>query len=442
MWTIIAHIVVVLLLILCNGFFAMAELAVLSARRGRLAALAKDDPGAAAALELHETPGKFLSTAQIGITLVSVLAGAFSGATLADHLADWLVEFPTVEPYAKALALGIVVLAISFATLILGELAPKRLAFAYAETIASAVARPFATVARAAGPVVNLLDATTSGLLGLFGLKRDAAQPPTDEEITHLVAEGAEAGHFEAAEHDMVKRVFRLGDREVGSIMTPRTEIVWLDLADGEEVNQKKIGATPYSRFPVIDGDQKNVLGIARSKDLAGRAFAGKPFDLRTGLRPVFFVPETTKALGLLELFKQHRVHLAMVVDEYGDIQGLVTLNDIIESVVGDVPMAGGLLEEKAVRRADGSWLMDGLIPIDELKDTLDISDMPGEGEGTYRTLAGFVLSRLGRVPKPADAFEWDGMRFEVLDMDGRRIDKVLVVPSTTGSVAATKAAS
>jgi len=430
MWTVYGHILVVLLLILCNGFFAMAELAVVSARRGRLAALAKDDSGAAAALELHEAPGKFLSTVQIGITLVSVLAGAFSGATLSEYLADWLADFAPLAPYAQALALGIVVLAISFATLILGELAPKRLAFAYAEPIASAVARPFATLARIVGPAVTLLDATTSAVLALFGFKHDVAKPPTDEEITHLVAEGAEAGHFEAAEHDMVKRVFRLGDREVGSIMTPRTEIVWLDLADGDEANQKKIGATPFSRFPVIDGDQKNVLGIARSKDLAGRAFAGKAFDLRTGLRPVFYVPETTKALVLLELFKQHRVHLALVVDEYGDIQGLVTLNDIIETVVGDVPMAGGVLEEKAVRREDGSWLIDGLMPIDEFKDLLAIADMPGEADGVFRTVAGFVLARLGRVPKPADAFDWGGIRFEVMEMDGRRIDKVLVVPA------------
>jgi len=429
MWIIIGHIVVVLVLILCNGFFAMAELAVVSARRGRLAALAKDDPGAAAALALHEKPGRFLSTVQIGITLVGVLAGAFSGATLSEYLAAWLADFDLIAPYAEALALGAVVICISFATLILGELAPKRLAFAHAEAIASAVARPFAALARAAGPVVVALDWTTSAVLALFGLKREAAHAPTDEEITHLVAEGAEAGHFDAAELDMIKRVFRLGDREVGAIMTPRTEIVWLDLADGDEENQRKIGATPYSRFPVIDGDQKNVLGIARVKDLAGRAFATKPFDLRSGLRPPFFVPETTKALTLLELFKRHRVHLALVVDEYGDIQGLVTLNDIIETVVGDVPMMGGVISEKARRREDGSWLIDGLIPIDEFRDLLGIDELPGEGEGAFRTLAGFVLARLGRVPHPADAFFWEGMRFEVLDMDGRRIDKVLVVP-------------
>ncbi|MBM3556269.1 MAG: HlyC/CorC family transporter [Alphaproteobacteria bacterium] len=427
-WSLAIDVAVVLLLIVCNGFFAMAEIAVVSSRKVRLAGLAKDDPGAASALALHEHPGRFLSTVQIGITLIGVFTGAFSGATIAERLAVWLADAPYIGGYAEATALAIVVLAITFLSLIVGELAPKRIALAHAEAIASRVAGPLAVLARATSPVVGLLDGATTLLLRLFGIKRGAAEPATDEEIARLVEEGAEAGTFEAAEHDMVKRVFRFGDREVGSIMTPRTEIVWIDLADPPEENKRKIAAIPYSRFPVIEGDQANLLGIARIKDLAAQSLAGRSFDPRAVLRPAVFVPENGKAVGLIEVLRQQRVHMALVVDEYGVIQGLVTLTDIIESLVGDIPAADQPDDRKATRRADGSWLIDGLVPVDELRDILGVDGFEESEEG-YRTLAGFVLARMGKVPGPTDAFEWRGHRFEVMDMDGRRIDKVLVVP-------------
>ncbi|MBM3569826.1 MAG: HlyC/CorC family transporter [Alphaproteobacteria bacterium] len=423
------EIAVVLALVVVNGALAMAEMALVSAKKARLQAQAESHAGARAALRLIAEPGRYLSTIQVGITLIGMLAGAFSGATIAERVAVWLRPMAPVAAYADALAIGGVVVAITFVSLVAGELVPKRIALAHAETLAIALARPFEWAVRALGPVARVLDWTSDALLRLMGIRRRDAVPVTEEEIDLMLKEGAAAGAFEHKERELVKNVFRLGDREVGQIMTPRTEVVFLDLAEDVAVNLKRIADSPHTRFPVIDGDPENVIGIVAVKEIAAQSFAGRPVDLRAALRPPFFVPETTSALALIELFRTHRSQMALAVDEYGVIQGVATLGDILETVVGAVPASDGKSEQPMLtRRGDGSWLVDGMLPVDELKELLAVKALPGEQLG-FRTLAGFVMARLGRVPAAADAFAWANFRFEVVDMDGKRIDKVLIVP-------------
>ncbi|MBW4642299.1 MAG: hemolysin family protein [Goleter apudmare HA4340-LM2] len=424
------EILIILVLIIANGVFSMSEMAIVSARKVRLQHLANQgDIKARAALKLAESPNHFLSTVQIGISLIGILTGAFGGATIATRLGIYVRLVPFLAPYSEAISFGIVVLLITYFSLIIGELVPKRLALNHPESIAATVAIPMRALAAVASPAVYLLSTSTEMVLRMLGITASTEPQVTEEEIKILIEQGTEAGTFEEAEQDMVERVFRLGDRPVSSFMTPRPDIVWLDLDDSPEENREKMVESAYSRYPVCQGGLDNVLGVIPVTDLLARSLRREPLDLTVGLRQPVFVPESTRGLKVLELFKQTITHMALVVDEYGVIQGLVTLNDIMSEIVGDVPSADGQEEPQAVQREDGSWLVDGMLSVEEFLELFGMEEWELEERGSYQTLGGLVITHLGRIPNAADHFEWQGMRLEVMDMDGNRVDKVLVVP-------------
>ena len=429
------QILIILVLTVVNGVFSMSEMAIVSARKVRLQQQANQgNVKAQAALELAEAPNHFLSTVQVGITLIGILTGAFGGATIADSLAVYVKLIPFLAPYSEALTFGVVVLIITYLSLIIGELVPKRLALNSPEQIAANVAIPMRSLAAIASPAVRFLSASTDLVLRVLRIGPSMQPQVTEEEIKVLIEQGTEAGTFEEAEQAMLERVFRLGDRAVNALMTPRPDIVWLDLEDTEEENRHKMIESANSRFPVCQGGLDNVLGIMPVTDLLARSLSGQPLDLTLSLRQPVFVPESTRGLKVLELFKQTGTHMALVVDEYGVIQGLVTLNDIMVEIVGDVASSDEPEDPQAVQREDGSWLLDGMLAVDEFFEIFGIKDLPFDQRGSYQTLGGFVITHLGRIPAAADHFEWEGMRFEVMDMDGNRVDKVLVMPQTDSS--------
>jgi putative hemolysin len=421
---------VVVLLIFINGIFAMSEIAVVSSRKTRLQQWAEEgNARARAALELANNPNQFLATIQIGITLVGILAGAFGGATIARELAVMLSDITWLQPYGHPLSLVLVVLVITYLSLIVGELVPKRLALNNPERLAMAVAVPMQALSRVAYPAVHLLGLSTEFLLRALGIRPSTEPPVTEEDIRALIEQGTQAGMFEEAEQEMVERVFRLGDRRVSAVMTPRTEIVWLDRAASAQAIRSTITDSAHSRFLVAEGSLDNALGVVHAKDLLAHILGEQVVDLEATLQQPLYVPESMRALKVLELFKQSGTHIALVIDEYGGIQGLVTPSDILEAIVGDLPEAGEQVEPLALQREDGSWLLDGMLPVDEFKDLFDLGDLPGEDQGIYQTLAGFVIMQLGRIPAATDYFIWEGLKIEVVDMDGNRIDKVLVTP-------------
>jgi putative hemolysin len=426
------EVIFILILILANGLLAMAEIAVISARKARLQQRADDgDEQARAALDLANDPADFLSTVQIGITLVGVLAGAFGGATIASQISNWVAGFPPLAPYSAAIGVGVVVLLITYFTLVLGELVPKRLALNNPERIASLMAAPMRTLSKLTSPLVRLLSFSSNLVLRLLGAKPSGEPPVTEEEIKVMIEQGTQAGVFAEAEQDMVQAVFRLADRRVGTLMTPRTEVVWLDLEDTLEENQRKIFGSAHSRFPVAQGSLDHVVGVVLAKDLLSSCITGKTLDLQEVLLSPMFVPESMPALHVLEQFRESRIHTALVIDEFGGFQGLVTLFDILESIVGEIPDAGDISELEVTQREDGTWLVDGMLPVDELKEIFHLSALPGEERGYYQTVGGFVMMSLGRIPVASDHFVWSGLRFEVVDMDGLRVDKVLIVPQS-----------
>lgn len=422
---------VVVLLILLNGIFAMSEIAVVSARKTRLRQWAEEgNAKARAALELANNPNQFLATIQIGITLVGILAGAFGGATIAKELTVILNDISWLAPYSDPLSLALVVVVIAYLSLIVGELVPKRLALNNPERLAMAIAAPMQVLSRVAYPAVHLLGLSTELLLRALGMRPSTEPLVTEEEIRALIEQGTQAGMFEEAEQEMVERVFRLGDRRVSAVMTPRTEIVWLDREASALEIRRTITESAHSRFLVADGSLDNVLGVVHAKDLLAHILGEQVVNLEATLQQPLYVPESMRALKVLELFKQSGTHIALVIDEYGGIQGLVTPNDILEAIVGDLPEAGEQVEPLAVQREDGSWLVDGMLPVDEFKDLFDLGELPGEDQGIYQTLAGFVVMQLGRIPAATDYFVWEGLKIEVVDMDGNRVDKVLVTPT------------
>lgn len=346
---------------------------------------------------------------------------------------------PFLAAYSQPVSFGLVVLIITYLSLIVGELVPKRLALNNPEAIAAFVAIPMRALAAIASPAVYLLSASTEMVLRVLGIRPSTEPQVTEEEIKILIEQGTEAGTFEEAEQDMVERVFRLGDRPVSAFMTPRPDIVWLDLEDSAEENREKMVDSAYSRYPVCQEGLDNVLGVIPVTDLLARSFKGEPLDLTVGLRQPVFVPESTRGLRVLELFKQTVTHMALVVDEYGVIQGLVTLNDIMSEIVGDVPADPSQDQPQAVQREDGSWLLDGMLPVEEFLEIFDMEEWQPDERGSYQTLGGFVITHLGRIPAAADHFEWQGMRFEVMDMDGNRVDKVLVIPRNHKSTESTE---
>lgn len=422
--------VIVLALVLLNGLFAMVEMAVISARRARLQRAAdRGEVGAEAVLALQADQSRFLSTIQFGITMISVATSAYGGAQLADKLALYFMELPYLNIYPHEAAFGVIVVGIGFLTLILGELAPKRLGLMHPEVIAQRSARALRPLMIASGPAVWLLARATDLVLSIMPKRRLTTDQVTDDEVKLLMREGAEAGAFHETERNIVEMTLRLGDRRVSALMTPRPQVEFLDVQDSEEVNTAKLLVSHYSRFPLIDGGFEHVLGIVEVKDLLAAPLAGKPIDLRATIRPVLYIPETSPALKALELFKRQGAPMALIVDEYGDIQGLMTLNDLLESLVGDIAGPGGMDERTVVQREDGSWLIDGMVPIDEVFDLIKLDPTESPEERDYETLGGFMMAELKRIPQAADAVEIEGFRFEVMDMDGRRVDKVLIVP-------------
>jgi len=427
------QVLMIVLFAVVNGVLAMSEIAVVSARKARLrqAADAGDDK-ARAALELALEPGRFLATIQIGITLIGIVAGAFGQATLATALAAWLSRFEVLRRYAQALATAVIVIGVTYLSLVIGELVPKRLGLNDAERISAAIAGPMRALATLAGPVVWLLNASTNAVLRLLGIKPSSIPDVTPEEIEVLVEQGTELGVFEESEQDMIESVLRLDERRVDAFMTPRPQVRWIDLEDPEDEIRQVLLEAQHSRFPVIEGDADNVLGILYTKDMVVRHLRGDPFDIRACLRPVLFVPESMSTLRVLELFKAEGNHIALVTDEYGSVQGMVTDMDILEAIVGDIPAEGEPEEPQAVQREDGSWLVDGLMRVDLLWELLNLEQQMGETYRGYQTVSGFVMSELDRIPAEGQYFTSHGLRFEVVDMDGRRIDKVLVSPKTT----------
>ncbi len=432
MSAVFTEILIIVVLLIINGFFAMSEMAVVAARKARLEQLANEgDRRARAALQLANASSDFLSTVQVGITLIGILAGAFGGATLAEKLAAWLAPLPFVGPYSEAIGLGVVVVCLTYLSLIIGELVPKRLALSQPERIASVVAGPLGVLSRLASPVVRLLSASTEAVTRLMGLRTTAQAPVTEEEIKVLLEQGTQAGVFVEAEQDLMERVLTLADQRVGALMTPRMVIVWLDVDDPPAILQRKIAESAHSRFPVARGSLENVLGVVHAKDLLTQSLTGTPLNLSAVMDPPVFVLNTFSTLKLLERLKQARTHLAFVVNEYGGIQGMVTLSDIAEAVIG-VSSLEGATDTPAVQRTDGSWLLDGRLSVEDFKKVLTLADLPGESDGDYQTLGGFVMTHLGHVPVVGDQLEWGGWRFEVVDMDGLRVDKVLANALTT----------
>lgn len=427
------EILFIVLLLIANGVFAMSELAVVASRKTRLQRMADSgDTRAGAALELAQQPERFLSTIQIGITLIGILAGAFGGATIAEQLGAKISIVDSLAPYGEAIGLIAVVLGITYLSLVIGELVPKRLALNNPERVAILVAGPMRGLARLASPVVSILSVSTSAVLTLLRMRAPTEPPVTEDEIKVLIQQGTRAGVFEEVEQQMIASVFRFTDRSVKALMTPRIDIVWLNINDPPEKLQRKVAESTYSRFPVCQGNLDNLLGIVKAKDMLSRCVSGAPLDPQAALKQPLFVPESTPAIRALEMFKAKPTHLALVIDEYGAVEGLVTTNDILEAIVGDIAPVQSEAGKDAVQREDGSWLLEGAMPIDEFREIFSVERLPGEERGVYHTLAGFILFRLGRLPSEADHFESHGLRFEIMNMDGKRIDKVLVMATKT----------
>lgn len=416
----------ILLLVLLNGVFAMAEIAVVSSRKARLQKLADQGrPGAAMALALQDEPSRFLSTIQVGITTVGVLSGAIGETVLAEPIAAWLAGVPALAPYARGLALGLTVILITYLSVVVGELVPKRLALLSPEAIAALVAQPMNRLAQAASPLVWLLSASSSVLLRLFGVRRSDQPPVTDDEIEVLMEQGAAAGVFHASERRIVANVLHLDEQPVGAIMTPRPQVYAIDLAAPLAERLQRLADSPYARVLLCDGEQP--LGVLQRGDLLKPALAGLPIDLRQAMRAPLYVQESSTSTLLLERFRETGSEFAVVVDAFDDLQGIVTLTDVLGAIVGDIPGDGENGEQQMTRREDGSWLIDGALGIDCVKEALGLqADLPGEAGGDYHTLAGFILHCLGRVPGVGEHCEHAGWRFEVVDMDRARIDKVL----------------
>jgi putative hemolysin len=427
-------IVIILALILLNGVFSMSELAVVSAKRLRLEKMAGEGRrGAGTALDRHDDPSRFLSTVQVGITLIGIFNGAFGEASLTARLTPALVNAGVPDGYARPVALAIVVAGITFVSIVLGELVPKRIAILYPETMAALIARPLQFMARLAHPFVRLLAMTTDGIMRLLGMHHQKDETPTEEDVTGMIKESADAGVFEKAEYDIAARALRLDDWHLRALMTPRVDLEFLDLDQPLERNLERIAASPYSRFPVYRGDRSQVLGIVRARNLFEQAIRTQSLagiDIGAALEPILYVPESSSAIDLLEQLKQHRAELAMIVDEYGDIQGMVTLTDVMSALVGDVTPTSDHGQPDAVRREDGSWFVDGGMVLDRFRylTGADI-EFPDEDSGAYHTLAGFMLYQLAVIPRAGDRLDWEGWRFEVVDMDGNRIDRLLVAP-------------
>lgn len=415
------------ILILINGLFSMTEIAVVSSRRIRLAkAAGGGDAGAATALELQQNPDRFLSTVQIGITLVGVLSGAFGGALLSDEVAGVVEHIPGLEPYSSSIGFGVVIVIITYLSLVIGELVPKNIALSRPETIAALFSRPMRFVSRLTAPVVWVLSASTRAILKLIRQAQTSESGITEEEIRAHIAHGTELGVLEEVEQELIESVIKLDDQRITAVMTPRIKIEWIDLEDGEKAIRGDLSEARFSRLPVCRDNLDNIIGIVKAKDLLAHYLKSGEMDIEAVVKQPNFVPETMTVLELLEKFKEAGSTMALVIDEFGSVVGLITLNDILEQIVGDLP-AAGVVQKSVVVRDDGTMLMDGQLSVIDLIDLLELGPLPEDENEAYQTLAGFVLARLEKVPREGDQFIWKDYKFEVVDMDGRRVDKVLV---------------
>ena len=427
------EIAILFALIFLNGLFAMSEIALVTARKVRLQKLIDEgDSGAAAAVKLGEDPTRFLSTIQIGITSIGVLNGIVGEAALAAPLASWLERLGVPQPYGGYAATGLVVVLITYFSIVVGELVPKRIGQSYPETFARLVARPINFLALATKPFVLLLSTSTRTLLRLLGVKETSGSPVTEEEIHAMLVEGTTAGVIESHEHTMVRNVFRLDDRQIGSLMVPRSDVVCLDIDAPFEDNLQRIEESDHARFPVVRGGMDNILGVINARQWLSRTLRDKA---RGGLadqplQTALYVPETITGMELLDNFRLSDVHMAFVIDEYGEVQGIVTLQDLIEAITGEFQPRDPETSW-ALQREDGSWLLDGHIPVPELKDRLNLDSVPEEERGRYHTLSGMIMLLTGRLPKVTDTVQWEDWKLEVVDMDGKTIDKILATRLT-----------
>lgn len=416
-----------LLLIVINGLFAMAEIAVVSSRKSRLQKFSDDGSvGARIALNLHDEPSSFLSTVQVGITSIGILSGAIGEDVLAAPIEAWLAQIPWLASYARPIGLGVVVVIITYFSVVVGELVPKRLALLAPERIASVIAPPMAWLEKVARPLVWLFSVSGDVLLRPFNARHAGDPPVTDEEIKVLMEQGAEAGVFHESEQEIVSNVLRLDEQRIGTIMTPRKDVHFIDLEETADIN-RKVAESEYAWLVVCKGGLENVLGVLYVADLLKPALAGQALDIEATTHPALYVPDTVTTSQLLENFRKARVSFALVVDEYGELEGLVSLNDVLTSIVGELPAEDEDPNAEAVQREDGTWLIDASMTVERFNTLFDLDELPGVDSGGFHTVGGFVMHELGRVPRVADHFECLGLRFEVVDMDKHRVDKVLV---------------
>lgn len=420
------EILVIFILILFNGLFAMSEIAIVSCRKARLEKWAKEgNASAEAALALANEPNHLLATIQVGISGIAILTGAFGGATVSEALAAFLDHVEPLRPYSKALAMGTVVVSITYLSLILGELVPKRVALINAEKIACLVSGPMTWLSRAAAPAVRLLSLSTEFVLTVIGAKLAEDSSVTSDEIKMIIDQGAQAGVFAASEHDLVKSVLRLGEKNITALMTPRTDIIWVDInATQEKILHLLINCAP-TRILVAEGDLDNINGYVNVRQVLSGPALSKELNLRACLEKPLYVPETKSALEVLDLFKKSGVHIAVVLDEFGGTIGITTMTDLLKAIVGELPVAGSKADLRAIERTDGTWLLDGRLPVDRFKEIIRVVKLPDEERAHFQTLGGFVMHQLGCVPDVSDEFVWNGYLFRIISMQGKRIGKV-----------------
>ena len=424
------EILILLLLILINGLFSMSEIALISAKKNRLQQKAKKgSKPALAALELSEHPNRFLPTIQIGITLIGTLSGAFGGATIALHLSELFSRIPWLVTYSDALGVGVVVLIITYLSLVIGELVPKRIALNNAEKVALDVAPFMQAFSKISAPFVAILSKSTDFFIGLLKIRQSSEPSITEEDLISMLYQGKQVGVIEESEQNMVERIFRLSDRDVSAVMTPRTELIFLSIDASSDEILEKIAQYPFSRYPVYKESYDDLIGIVDSRDLLLQKVTKNEFNLHAVMEKPSFLPESTTALDALEFLRGSGVKVAVVIDEYGGVLGIAGINDILRAIVGTIKETDIEHEDEVVLRDDGSWLFDGMLQIDELKNYLGVDYLPEEEEQKYETLSGLMMNMLNRIPIAGDYFDWNDIRFEVMDMDGRRVDKVLVTP-------------
>ncbi len=422
------EVIIIFLLIFLNGIFALSEIAIISSRKARLQHLLnKGNLRAKLALELAQNPDHFLSTVQTGITLIGILAGVFGGATISERLITYFEQVPLLKEYARPISFGIVVISITYFSIILGELLPKQLALKNPERVAMLVALPMKTLSMIMYPVVQLLSFSTNIVIRSFGLKDTSSPSVTEEEIKVMIDEGTKAGTFNEVEQEMVERVFRLGDRRAYALMTPRTDIIWIDTEDPLDENIKKMKESSHSFFPVCKGGIDHVLGVVHVKDILYHTLNGEKISFEQSLRQPLYIVESMPVVQLIDQFKETGVHFAFLIDEYGGIQGLLTLNDILKAVVGQEIDEEEKKNPYVVERADGSYLIDGALLIDEFIELFNIESLTEEETGNYQTIAGFVINQMGKIPSAGQFFKWRNLKIEIVDMDGNRVDKLLI---------------